>query len=240
MKSSTKQEPAGGKSAGKTAKDGELDTYRRKRDPSRTNEPFAAERIDSPAASMVGAFVVHLHDARRRHWDLRLQIGGTLKSFAVPRGPSLDPKDKRLAVNTEDHPLEYVDFEDVIPEGNYGAGAMIAWDMGRVRYLEPPVAGVEKGKLDFLLSGYKLLGRFALVHTGDRKGRAPEEKNQWLLIKKEDAHSSPDRDIIDELPESVLSGLTVEQLAGRADVTRSLESFAAGLGGKVFDVDARR
>src|SRR5882672_1250297 len=145
MKSSTKQGGGGGKSAEKTtAKTGELELYRRKRDPSRTNEPFAAERIDSSSAGMVGAFVVHLHDARRRHYDLRLQIGATLKSFAVPRGPSLDPKEKRLAVNTEDHPLEYVDFEEVIPEGNYGAGAMIAWDLGRVRFLEPAVEGFTK------------------------------------------------------------------------------------------------
>src|SRR5689334_16096726 len=178
-------------SEAKTRKEpGDLTAYRDKRDPSRTNEPFAAERIDRSVAD-AGAFVVHLHDARRRHWDLRLQVGGTLQSFAVPRGPSLDPKEKRLAVHTEDHPLEYIDFEDVIPEGNYGAGAMIAWDLGRVRFLEPPVEGLAKGKLDFVLSGYKLLGRYALVHTGDRKGRAPEERNQWLLIKKEDAHSSP-------------------------------------------------
>src|SRR5882724_2467804 len=134
MKSSAKPEAAKAKSAAKnSAQGGELEAYRQKRDPSRTNEPFAAERIASPATQTTGAFVVHLHDARRRHYDLRLQIGGTLKSFAVPRGPSLDPRDKRLAVNTEEHPLEYVDFEDVIPPGNYGAGAMIAWDMGRVR-----------------------------------------------------------------------------------------------------------
>ncbi|HVW30762.1 MAG TPA: DNA ligase D [Polyangiaceae bacterium] len=241
MKSSTKTDAnkanAGVKSG---APGGDLDAYRRKRDPSRTNEPFASERTVSPPSQMHGAFVVHLHAARRRHYDLRLQVGGTLQSFAVPRGPSLDPREKRLAVHTEDHPLEYLDFEDVIPEGNYGAGAMIAWDLGRVQFLEPPVEGLHTGKLDFVLHGYKLLGRYALVHTGDRKGRAPEEKNQWLLIKKQDAHSSPDRDIIAELPESVLSGLTVEQLASRADITRSLEAFAVELGGKVGDLDARR
>ncbi len=241
MKSSTKTSTGKAKSSGKTAaQGGELDAYRNKRDPSRTNEPFASERIGSSPSQMLGTFVVHLHDARRRHYDLRLQVGGTLQSFAVPRGPSLDPREKRLAVHTEDHPLEYMDFEEVIPEGNYGAGAMIAWDMGRVSYLEPPVEGLEKGKLDFVLSGYKLLGRYALVHTGDRKGRAPDEKNQWLLIKKEDAHSSADRDIIAELPESVLSGLTVEQLAAKADFGRSILELAARLGGKPGDVDARR
>jgi bifunctional non-homologous end joining protein LigD len=241
MKSSTKTSAGRTKNSGKAAaKGGELDAYRLKRDPSRTNEPFASERIGSSSPNMTAAFVVHLHDARRRHYDLRLQVGGTLQSFAVPRGPSLDPREKRLAVHTEDHPLEYMDFEDVIPEGNYGAGAMIAWDMGRVRYLEPPVEGLAKGKLDFVLSGYKLLGRYALVHTGDRKGRAPDEKNQWLLIKKEDAHSSPDRNIIEELPESVLSGLTVEQLFKKGDVTEAIALLAAKLGGKPGDFDARR
>ena len=241
MKSSTKSDAGKTKSSGKNAAPGgDLDAYRRKRNPSRTNEPFASERTVSSPEQMNGAFVVHLHDARRRHYDLRLQVGGTLQSFAVPRGPSLDPREKRLAVHTEDHPLEYIDFEDVIPEGNYGAGAMIAWDLGRVQFLEPPVEGLASGKLDFVLHGYKLLGRYALVHTGDRKGRAPEEKNQWLLIKKEDAHSSHERNIIEEQPESVLSGLTVEQLAARSEVRHSIEAFAAELGGKVGDVDARR
>ena len=156
--------------------------------------------------------MVHLHDARRRHWDVRLQVAGTLQSFAVPKGPSLDPRERRLAVHTENHPLEYVDFEDVIPAGNYGAGGMIVWDVGRVQYLEPPEAGLVGGKLDFILHGFKLGGRFALVHTGDRNGRSPDEQNQWLLFKKSDAHSSTDRDIVAEEPESVLSGMTVEQL----------------------------
>jgi bifunctional non-homologous end joining protein LigD len=99
-----------------------LERYRNKRDPGRTNEPFSAEHIASSARTLSGAFVCHLHAATRRHYDLRLQIGRALKSFAVPRGPSLNPSDKRLAVNTEDHPIEYLDFEDVIPAGNYGAG----------------------------------------------------------------------------------------------------------------------
>ena len=114
----------------------ELSRYRSKRDPAETTEPFSAERKGSPRLTRSGRFVVHLHRARREHYDLRLECSGTLLSFAVPRGPSLAPLDKRLAVHTENHPLEYLDFEAVIPEGNYGAGSMIVWDTGRVRYLE--------------------------------------------------------------------------------------------------------
>ena len=147
-----------------TAKRGRsLDEYRNKRDPKRSNEPFSAERTGSEA-KLHGAFVVHLHDATRRHYDLRIEVGGALMSFAVPKGPSLNPTDKRLAVNTEDHPLDYLDFEDVIPEGNYGAGAMITWDLGRIRYLEGSAEdGIARGKIDFTLAGYKLKGRFGLI-----------------------------------------------------------------------------
>ncbi|HLV22380.1 MAG TPA: DNA polymerase ligase N-terminal domain-containing protein, partial [Polyangiaceae bacterium] len=108
--------------------------YRGKRDPLRTNEPFGPERALSGATHQ-GRFVCHVHAATRRHFDLRIEVGGTLKSFAVPRGPTLDPNEKRLAVQTEDHPIEYLDFEEIIPEGNYGAGAMIVWDTGRIVYL---------------------------------------------------------------------------------------------------------
>lgn len=184
--------------------------------------------------------MVHLHDARRRHFDVRIEVSGVLKSFAVPKGPSLDPREKRLAVHTEDHPLEYADFEEVIPEGNYGAGPMIAWDMGRVHFLEPAEEGLEKGKLDFLLSGFKLRGRFALVRTGDRASRkATGDPRQWLLIKKEDAFSSTVRDLIEEEPESVLSGLTVDRLARRQQIARELEERAASLGAPIGEVEPR-
>ena len=240
-KSSTKRSGKGPEAqAPPDATGGSLDAYRKKRDPAATNEPFAAERIASGKETHTGSFVVHLHDARRRHWDVRLQIGGSLHSFAVPRGPSLDPREKRLAVETEDHPIEYLEFEEIIPEGNYGAGAMIAWDLGRVQFLEPAEEGLRKGKLDFVLYGYKLGGRFALVRTGDRAGRSKEEKNHWLFFKKADAFSSETRDILVDAPESVLSGLTVEQLASREEIANALEREAERMGAPAGDVQARK
>src|SRR4029434_4065955 len=138
-----------------------LRAYRAKRDEDRTPEPFGADRADRP-----GLFVVQQHAARRLHYDLRLEWRGVLLSWAVPKSPSLDPTEKRLAVQVEDHPVEYADFEGVIPEGNYGAGAVIVWDLGRWRPAEDPDRGLEEGKLLFDLEGYKLRGRFTLVRTG--------------------------------------------------------------------------
>ena len=198
-----------------------LTRYRDMRDPLRTNEPFGAEHKQSARETRMGRFVVHLHDATRPHYDVRLQIGGTLKSFAVPRGPSLEAGDKKLAVLTEDHPLEYLDFEEIIPDGNYGAGAMIAWDVGRVRYLETTAErGLEIGKLDFELDGFKLHGRFALVATGRRKATGPNDKkaNEWLLIKKQDAFAHPQGDVL---------SLAAVQRAVRAHACRSLRSARA-------------
>ena len=159
---------------------GDLEAYRRKRSSEGTPEPMG-----SRAAAGGGRFVVQKHAARRVHFDLRLELEGTLKSWAVPRGPSLDPEVKRLAVATEDHPLEYADFEGSIPAGNYGAGAMIVWDAGRWKPLEDPVAGMEGGKLLFELRGYKLRGVWTLFRTGGRRQTA--DGSQWLLMKKPDA-----------------------------------------------------
>ena len=146
-----------------------LGRYSAKRNLSTTNEPFGTEPLHSSRPTTEGGFVVHLHHATRTHYDLRLEVGGALKSFAVPRGPSLDPRERRLAIETEDHPLEYLEYEGVIPKGNYGAGPMILWDTGRVRYLERPAEeGLAHGKLDFWLTGYKLNGRFALVLSHHR------------------------------------------------------------------------
>lgn len=211
--------------------------YRQKRDPSVTNEPFgtATSRGDSTHA---GDFVVHLHAATRRHYDLRIQVGSTLKSFAVPRGPSLNPKDRRLAVHTEDHPIEYLDFEDVIPDGNYGAGPMIVWDIGRVRYLEKSAEeGLKAGKLDFLLFGRKLQGRYALVDTTARVVPPPKQA-QWLLLKKADSHCLENGEqLIESEPESVLSGLRVEQLLQKAALAEELLAEARQKGARVRAVN---
>ncbi|HVZ36421.1 MAG TPA: non-homologous end-joining DNA ligase, partial [Polyangiaceae bacterium] len=216
----------------------DLERYRDKRDPSRTNEPFAAERINRAQETWQGDFVVHQHGARRMHFDLRIEMGGTLASFAVPRGPSLDPADKRLAVQTENHPIEYLDFEDVIPEGNYGAGPMIVWDLGRVQYLEHPAEqGEQTGKIDFVLAGQKLKGRFALVLTG--KSKDPEERGQrqWLLLKKPDEHSRVgEQEITERQPYSVLSGLKIDEVGKRAEISAALLAEAEALGAKPGNV----
>jgi len=213
-----------------------LGDYRKKRDPLTTNEPFAAERKTSARETRQGRYVVHLHHATRTHYDVRLQIGGTLKSFAVPKGPTLDPAVKHLAMLTEDHPLEYMDFEAVIPEGNYGAGPMIAWDRGRIRYLDGTAEeGLAKGKLDFVLTGFKLNGRFALIETGSRQGDKKLEGKQWLLVKKQDAHATT-RDVVVEEPRSVLGGLTIEELSRRAELSEELTGLAAEAGAIRADV----
>jgi len=202
----------------------DLEAYRRKRDPARTPEPFGGERAAAaPRAGAPRRFVVQQHAARRLHYDLRLEIAGALASWAVPKGPTLDPKEKRLAVRTEDHPLEYADFEGVIPAGNYGAGAMIVWDVGVYRCVDgaSPEAGLEAGKLDLVLEGQKLRGRFALVRTRGAGGR------DWLLLRKGAPPPEP-RDLLREAPASVISGLTVDEL--RAGVTRD-EEIAAALRG---------
>lgn len=215
-----------------------LDKYRDKRDPALTNEPFSAERkVRSEGHTWAGRFVIHQHDASRMHFDVRLQVGNTLQSFAVPRGISLDPKDKHLAIHTEDHPLEYLFFEDVIPEGNYGAGSMIAWDTGGVTYLETSAEdGIARGKIDFVLSGLKAKGRFAFIATGRRRadtGLAGTKNaaQEWLLIKKSDAHSieGDAAHLAETMPRSIFSGLTVKELPDKAKLGKQLEDAAAEL-----------
>ena len=180
-----------------------LSIYRAKRSLGRTPEP-GAKVAPAPTAGALegGLFVVHKHAARNLHFDLRLEMDGVLKSWAVPKGPSADPKEKRLAVKVEDHPLEYGDFEGIIPEGNYGAGGVIVWDRGAWVPLEDPHQGIVKGKLLFDLKGYKLHGRWTLVKI--KKG-----EKEWLLIKERDGYVATDRAFPQE---SVLSGLTVEAL----------------------------
>jgi len=195
-----------------------LAEYRRKRTAGATPEPFGGERIERP-----GMFVIQMHDARRRHYDLRIEMEGVLRSWAVPKGPSLDTAEKRLAVATEDHPIEYADFEGVIPEGNYGAGAVIVWDRGVAEHHIDPVEGFADGKLLFELRGHKLSGLWTLVRTS----RNPKD---WLLIKKPDPAATGET--AEELGlESVFSGLTVEELAGgtarRAEMVERLKDAGA-------------
>jgi bifunctional non-homologous end joining protein LigD len=198
----------------------DLQLYRQKRDPDRTPEPFGDEAAGlRPQAGASARFVVQQHAARRLHFDLRLEIEGVLVSWAVPRGPTYDAKEKRLAVRTEDHPLEYAQFEGVIPKGNYGAGAMIVWDLGTYRSVDEnsPEQGLAAGKLDLELTGMKLRGRFALVRTKGGEGR------DWLLLRK----GRPPADGIEPVrdqPASVLSGLTVDEVRESASRDAALEA----------------
>src|SRR3954471_19163376 len=180
-----------------------LAAYRAKRSPDRTPEPFSGVSV-VPGRS----FVVHKHAARNLHFDLRLEMDGVLKSWAVPRGPSCDQTDKRLAVQVEDHPLEYGDFEGLIPSGNYGAGGVIVWDRGEWLPVGDPVAGLADGKLLFELKGYKLHGMWTLV-------KLKKSEKDWLLIKERDAWAG--KETGDLPPESVLSGLTVAELGAGVD-----------------------
>ena len=197
-----------------------LEEYKRKRRFGQTPEP--AGKIESKSTHR---FVVQKHDATRLHYDFRLEMEGVLKSWAVPKGPSLDPADKRLAMQVEDHPVSYFDFEGNIPEGNYGAGTVMVWDVGTWEPLSPQpvngkyVAGTEaeavamlkKGDLKIRLHGKKLKGDFAMIHI---KARRPGSKGtEWLLIKKQDEHVVPGYNI-DEYDVSALSGKTMAQIAG--------------------------
>ena len=188
-----------------------LDLYRAKRDFSRTREPQGAKA--RRRADRGGIFVIHKHAARRLHYDLRLEHDGVLWSWAVTRGPSLDPDDKRLAVHVEDHPLEYGAFEGTIPEGQYGAGAVIVWDEGKWLPEGDPAAGMKKGHLVFTLEGHKLTGKWHLVRMKPRRG---EKRDNWLLIKADDAAARRDEDILETEPNSVKSGVGIEDV-GKVD-----------------------
>jgi len=185
-----------------------LENYRKKRDPARTPEPFdgGAPPARQPVAEAAPTFVVQKHWARNMHYDLRLELDGTLKSWAVPKGPSTRVEEKRLAVHVEDHPLEYGSFEGVIPTGNYGAGSVIVWDRGWFRSFKPedPLEQYERGKLELELFGFKLRGRWTLVRMG-------KKDKEWLLLKKADG-AATEKEAIDRYPESVITGLTVEEM----------------------------
>jgi bifunctional non-homologous end joining protein LigD len=184
-----------------------LEAYRAKRKFTATIEPEGKQQSGEQLV-----FVVQKHRARNLHYDLRLAMGGVLKSWAVPRGPSLDRAVRRLAVMVEDHPLEYVDFEGVIPKGNYGAGEMIVWDRGTYRTESDPLQQLERGKLVFELDGKKLHGEFHLVKTDSADG------NQWLLIKGKDRWASKE-DVLAQ-DRSILTGKRIEEYKNEVPETR--------------------
>jgi bifunctional non-homologous end joining protein LigD len=188
--------------------DTELREYNRKRNFTRTAEPQGKLRRRTGRL-----FVVQKHAARRLHYDFRLELDGVLKSWAVTRGPSLSPADKRLAVRTEDHPLDYAEFEGRIPEGEYGAGSVIVWDRGRWSTEGDPHQQLAKGHLVVDLDGSKLKGRWHLVHM---RGRDVRGKENWLLIKADDAYAvtSGKADLLEAKPRSVKTGRTIEDIAG--------------------------
>jgi bifunctional non-homologous end joining protein LigD len=202
-----------------------LATYRAKRSADRSPEPVGTVSVVPGRL-----FVVHKHAASHLHFDLRMEMEGVLKSWAVPKGPSYDMNDKRLAVRVEDHPMEYGDFEGIIPKGNYGAGGIIVWDRGEWVPLEDWREGLEKGKLAFELRGYKLRGKWALVKT-------KRSEKDWLLLKERDAYVKSPGDQFDET--SVLSGLTVEQVKAGERPTTTIRAAVAGSGAVKSRVDPR-
>jgi bifunctional non-homologous end joining protein LigD len=199
-----------------------LAEYNRKRNFARTNEP-AGGKLKSAG----GMFVVQKHAATRLHYDFRLEHEGVLKSWAVPQGPSLDPTVKRLAMRTENHPLEYGSFEGVIPKGEYGAGQVIIWDTGKVKWINDPDVGMAKGELKFVLDGERLKGEFHLVKIKPREG---ERGEPWLLFKSRDSFAGADDPVARSLT-SVKTGRTIEDLKTKGDArvwSRGGERKSAG------------
>jgi bifunctional non-homologous end joining protein LigD len=235
-----------------------LETYKQKRDFTKTPEPAGQPGTGT------GRFVVQRHRATRLHYDFRLEINGVLVSWAIPKGPTLDPGVRRMAVHVEDHPIEYFDFEGVIPRGQYGAGDVVVWEWGTFtpEETDDPLKAIQDGELKFTLHGQKLKGRFTIVRTSRRPGSQPrtafedDEGEQWLLIKKRDADSVPGWDAEDH-PQSVKTGRTNDEVkanrdaiwqsdapAGQAEIDLAgaerkpmpdyIEAMAASLAGKPF------
>jgi DNA ligase D-like protein (predicted 3'-phosphoesterase) len=182
-----------------------LNKYKNKRDFKKTTEPEGQIKEDKEKV-----FVVQKHDASRLHYDFRLQIEGVLKSWAIPKGPSLDPSKKRLAIPTEDHPIDYADFEGIIPENNYGAGSVIVWDKGNYENKTEKDGQIismknayESGHITLILNGIKLKGEFALVRM---KG-----SDKWLFIKKDDSFADRKNDVLEDYPNSVLSDKGIDE-----------------------------
>jgi bifunctional non-homologous end joining protein LigD len=198
-----------GKDRGTT---GRLEEYRRKRDFARTREPRGGTGRRGPRL----AYVIQKHEASHLHYDLRLELDGVMKSWAVPKGPSLDPAVKRLAVQVEDHPIEYNGFEGTIPQGEYGGGTVMIWDQGSYRpsaQTEDPQAelrrGYRKGELGVKLSGKRLKGEWTLI----RLRRGARGRPQWLLIKRNDRYARKDKDVTETYRTSAATGRTMEEIA---------------------------
>lgn len=184
-----------------------LKTYRSKRNFANTPEPQGNTMPTKSSKNPI--FVIQKHNASHLHYDFRLEIDGTLKSWAIPKGPSTDPHDKRLAMETEDHPMSYADFEGIIPEGNYGAGSVIVWDTGTFENIKekdgkiiPLTKCYKNGQIEVALHGKKLQGGYALIRT------ASDDKKKWLFIKMRDEYADARRNPVNSQPESVLSGKT--------------------------------
>jgi DNA ligase D-like protein (predicted 3'-phosphoesterase) len=188
-----------------------LKEYRKKRDFGKTPEPEGGEKKSSKDR----IFVIQKHDATTLHYDFRLEVEGVLVSWAVPKGPSIDPRETRLAIPTEDHPLEYADFEGVIPEDEYGGGTVLIWDRGMYRNLREGegvdslsmTESIEEGKVEVWLEGERLQGGFALIRTG--YGR---NKNGWLLKKMDDEKADARRNPVSSEPDSVVSHRSLEEI----------------------------
>jgi len=189
-----------------------LKVYRAKRDFKKTPEPSGGK----PKKAKFPSFVIQKHAATALHYDFRLEVAGVLKSWAVPKGPSFDPAVKRLAMPTEDHPMDYAGFEGVIPEGEYGGGPVIVWDRGHyINVLEkdgrvlPMEKAIEKGHVKIWMEGEKMKGGFSLVRLSGRAG----SRRPWLLIKSRDKEADPGYDPVAKKPRSVLTKRTIEEVA---------------------------
>ncbi|MDZ4130344.1 MAG: DNA polymerase ligase N-terminal domain-containing protein [Hydrogenophaga sp.] len=204
------------------AKKDRLTTYRERRDVQKSPEPAGdVKKKSKKGKKLSGAqgrtsFVIQKHDASHLHYDFRLDIDGVLVSWAVPKGPSTDPRDKRLAIQTEDHPMAYAAFEGVIPEGNYGAGTVMVWDSGtyeNIKYKDGALVSMaeclKNGQIEVVLHGVKLLGAYALIKTRWNEGA----KSQWLLMKMKDEFADASRNLVVSEPDSVLTGRTMAQIA---------------------------
>jgi len=200
-----------------------LNEYRKKRDFKISPEPSGEKTAPkTPKSSLI--YVIQKHRASHLHYDFRLEFRGTLLSWAIPKGPSLDPSVKRLAMQVEDHPVEYASFEGVIPEGEYGGGTVMVWDQGTWTPESPDVAAaLEKGDLKFTLHGKKLKGSWVLVRT---RGYGSSSKTSWLLIKHRDSFASPTVDVAQEMPRSAVSNRLLAEIA--RDSGGDVEKAATG------------